>query len=106
MIHVEDVEDIAPELLERRQHPLLLVDIGVPRNVDERVSTLPGAQLYDIDDLQSVVEVHRSRRQAEIAPVEVIIAQELDGYMQWVESRQVAPLITELRRRAEALAQS
>ncbi len=101
-----NVDDIAPELLERRQHPLLLVDIGVPRNVDEKVSALPGVQLYDIDDLQSVVEEHRSRRQAEIAPVEVIIAQELDSYMQWLETRRVAPLITELRRQAEALAQA
>lgn len=99
------VQDVSPLEKEHRDHPILFVDIGVPRNIDPKVGGLPSSHLYDIDDLQTVVEAHRTRRQSEITQVEAIIAEELEVYWQWLHTRQVVPLITELRRQAETLAQ-
>ena len=90
----------------RGNHALLLVDIGLPRNIAPDVRDVANIHLYDIDDLQNVVETHRSLRQSEIVPVEAIVSEELDAFMKWLHSREVVPLITELRLRAETLAQS
>jgi glutamyl-tRNA reductase len=95
-------EDIAASV----NQPILFVDIGVPRNIAENVKDLPRVHLYDIDDLETVVDEHRALRQAEVAQVEGIIAEELETYWQWLQNRQIVPLINELRRQAETLAQS
>lgn len=89
----------------RRQRPLLIVDIGVPRNVDPQVAEMPNVQLYDIDDLRSVVSEHHSLRQSEIEAVEAIIAHEQTLFGQWLDTRPIVPLIAELRGQAEAIAQ-
>jgi glutamyl-tRNA reductase len=101
IIRAEDVT-----LSENRRHPVLLVDIGVPRNIDEKVGALHGFQLYDIDDLSLVVDEHRTLRQAQVAHVEAIVAEEVEHYAAWLRGREVAPVIAELRRQAEALAQA
>jgi glutamyl-tRNA reductase len=98
--------DIEGRVGEPRKYPILFVDIAVPRNIDPRVGELPGVKLYDLDDLQAVVETHRNHRQAEVGQVKAIIDDELETYWQWLHTRQVVPLITELRRQAETLAQT
>lgn len=97
-------EQIAP-LIEGRWRPLLLVDIGVPRNLDPQIAGLSNVQLYDIDDLRSVVSDHHERRQAEITAVETIIEQEQELFEEWLDTRPIIPLIAELRSQAEAIAQ-
>jgi glutamyl-tRNA reductase len=100
------VENIAPLDHEERRQPILLMDIGVPRNVSEEVRALPGVRMYNIDDLRAVVETHRHRRQKETNMVESIIDQEQDAYSRWLSSREVVPLIVALRHHAEMLAQA
>lgn len=82
----------------------LLIDISVPRNISEDVRTLPNACLYDLDNLQMVVDDHRARRQAEIGHVEAIIAEELRAYRTWLNGRRAIPTITALRQQTEAMA--
>lgn len=82
------------------------VDLGVPRNIDPKIASLTESKLYDIDDLQTVVAEHHSRRRSEIQQVEAIIAEEQDTFQQWLRTRQIVPLITELRSQAETLADS
>lgn len=84
----------------------VVVDIGVPRNVDEQVGHLPGVRLYDLDDLQSVVAGHRERRQAEVAQVEGIVAVERARCLAWLNSRSVVETITSMRQSAAAVAQA
>lgn len=96
-------EDVST--LEGQAKTILFVDIGVPRNIDEKIKDLPYAHLYDIDDLKDVVEGHRTLRQAEIGQVESIIAEELEVYWQWLQSREIVPIIKELRHQTEMLAQ-
>ncbi|MEO8606440.1 MAG: glutamyl-tRNA reductase [Chloroflexota bacterium] len=88
-----------------RQNHLLVVDIGVPRNVDYQIAHLPHVQLYDIDDMRSVVSEHHSLRQSEIEAVEAIIAHEQTVFEGWLDARPIVPLIAELRSQAEAIAQ-
>jgi glutamyl-tRNA reductase len=88
----------------RSGRPVILVDIGVPRNIDRHVSDVAGVQLYHIEHLQAIVADHRHLRQSEVRQVEDIIAEELQNYMTWLRSRQVVPVITALRRKAEAIA--
>jgi glutamyl-tRNA reductase len=87
-------------------HSLLFVDIGLPRNINADVKQVPGCRLYNIDDLQAVLADTRASRQAEVAGVEAIIAQERDTFFAWMQSRALAPIISELRQQAEALAQA
>jgi glutamyl-tRNA reductase len=84
--------------------PRVIVDIAVPRNVSSDVRDLTNVQLYDIDDLQSVVNDHRALRQLEAKQVEAIIADELTAYLGWLNSRIAVPTIVELRQKAEDMA--
>jgi len=99
-------DDVAQALPYRDGRPLVIVDIAVPRDVEEAVDELPGVLRYDIDRLQCVVDGNRAQRAAAIPQVEAIICQEADEFMAWLQSRQVVPVLVELRRKAEAVAQS
>ncbi len=96
--------DISAAYYQERAHPLIVLDIAVPRNVNSNVRHLPNIRLYDIDDLQAVVEGHRAKRQSEAAQVETIIAEELDTYLGWLNSRTAVSTIVALRQKGEGLA--
>ncbi len=98
------VDDIATTGRDDLARPLLLVDIGVPRNIAPAATLSPAIRLYDIDDLQAVVAQHQMLREAEITQVENIVADEAVKYVHWLNSRHVVPVLTELRSRADAIA--
>jgi len=85
----------------RQQHPLLLVDIAVPRDVEPEVGSIDNVYLYDIDDLEKVVETNLKRRRREIPKVEAIIHREQTDFMAWFRTLEMLPTITSLRGRAE-----
>jgi glutamyl-tRNA reductase len=82
-----------------------IVDIGVPRNVASEVGSLHGVRLYDIDDLQSVVQAQHADRQAVIAQVEAFSTEAAENYANWLYTRRVVPLISELRQQAVSVAE-
>lgn len=86
--------------------PLCIVDISVPRNVDTSRGIPENVCLFDIDDLQNVVADHRAARQAEVKQVEAIVEAESTAFMHWLASRQVTPLITELRHKAQTMVEN
>lgn len=99
---------ITPELLgrarERRAARMIVVlDLGVPRNVDPRVDTLEQVLVYDVDSLKAICEQGRERRQAEIAAVEAIIEEELRKLLEWSSWLEAENLIADLRRRFETI---
>lgn len=95
------------QVVEARQgRPLLLIDLGVPRNVDPSVGSLPGATLLDMDDISAFVAERMDQRRAEIPAVERIIAEELDRYATSVAARSVAPLVRAVHDRAEKIRQA
>lgn len=81
-----------------------VVDIGVPRNVAPEVGSLPHVRLYDIDDMQADVHAQVAEKQIVVAQVEALCVEAAEAYGQWWQTRQVVPLITELRQQAETVA--
>jgi glutamyl-tRNA reductase len=82
---------------------LLVVDIGVPRNIDPGSGEVFGVTLLDIDDLRAYGELSLEQRRQEIGKVRDLIAEALDRHRIERKAREVAPLVTALRARAEEL---
>ena len=87
----------------RPARPLVLIDIAVPRNVDPAVSQLPNVHCYDIDDLQTRLNGAAADRQREVPRVEAIVAEEAAAFTNWLAKLEIAPVIAELRAKAEAI---
>ena len=86
-----------------RRTPLFFIDIAVPRDVDPVVQTLEGVYLYDMDDLQAVVERNAGDRRAAAEQGEELIAPAVAEYLAWVSTLHVVPMIQELRNEAERI---
>lgn len=92
------------EAMRRRDgRAMLIVDVAVPRDVDPGVAQVFGVTLLDIDALRALGEQSLQQRRAEIGRVREIISSELDRYRLERSAREVAPLVTALRERAEEL---
>ncbi len=96
-------EAVKKAMVSRQHRPLLLVDIAVPRDVDPEVSRIDNVYLYDIDDLEKVVESNLERRRREIPKVRAIIQEEQADFMAWFNALDVLPTIAHLRGRAEEI---
>ena len=100
LLEVEEVERI---LAVRDGRPLLIVDIAVPRDVDPAVASLEGVTLLDMDDLRAFADAGTQARRREVAAVRDLLDDELERYLGATSAREVAPMITALRDRAETL---
>ena len=90
------------EVMERRAgHPLLIVDMGMPRDVDGGVGLLDGVTLLDLADLRAFVDADLEHRPQELARVRTIVAEELDRFRDAGMQRRAAPTVSALRSRAE-----
>jgi glutamyl-tRNA reductase len=98
-------DDLAP-VLGRRDRPILIVDIAVPRDADARLGGLENVFLYNIDDLDRLVERNLARRRAEAPKAETIVDDEVARFQRWLESLQAAPTIRLLTEHFEALRQA
>ncbi|MFQ5689300.1 MAG: glutamyl-tRNA reductase [Gemmatimonadota bacterium] len=83
--------------------PLVLLDIALPRNIAPEVGDLAEVFLYNIDDLQRVVEEAVEARAEERPAAEAIVADHADQFWHWYVARQAGPLIRLLRERAEEI---
>lgn len=104
-VHVEraDVEAV----MERRGGvPLLIVDVAVPRDVDPGAAEVAGVTLHDVDDLHQLTEAALDVRRGEVVNVREIIGHELERFQTDRAAREVAPLVTSLRERAESVRQA
>lgn len=100
-----EAADLEPVIPARDGRPLLIVDVAVPRDVEPAVGELPGVTLLDMDDLRAFAEAGMAERRKEIGAVEAIIADELERYAATASARRAAPLIVDLREKAEAIRQ-
>ena len=89
--------------LEDRTDPVFFVDIAVPRDVDPTVQTLERTFVYDIDDLQAVVERNADGRREAAEAGEAMIGPVVEEFMGWISSLHAVPLIKELRDGAERI---
>jgi len=95
---------LTPELMKgvvrtRRHRPLFIIDIAVPRDVDPRVGNMDNVFVYDVDDLQQVAEENLSVRAREAARAEQIVEEEVEAFLRWRRSLELAPTIVALRQR-------
>ena len=90
-------DELALVMRQRRQRPLLLIDIAVPRDVDPLCGEIPGVTLYDIDDLQAVVARNLEVRLVEAEQAEEIIEEEIGRFAGWLGSLEVMPTVAALR---------
>jgi glutamyl-tRNA reductase len=96
-------EDVEAACAGRRQRPLFLIDIAVPRDVDPAAAKLPGVFLYDLDDLKSVSEANLRERRKEASAAEGLVELEVHEFLVWRQSLEVVPLLVELRQRADEM---
>lgn len=87
----------------RKRRPLMIMDIALPRDVEPEVGELANVFLYDLDDLNQVIEGTLERRRSEIALAEALIEKGTEDFRAWYRSRDVVPLIRGLRERAESV---
>jgi glutamyl-tRNA reductase len=104
--HVLTRADVSRALPERKGRPLFLIDIAVPRDLDPAIHELDGCYLYDIDDLESVVEESLAGRRREAGRAEEIVLDEAERFRAWQASRDVVPAIASLRALAEEIRES
>jgi len=96
----KQMEDI---LRRRKNRPMFLIDIAVPRDVDPKVNQLDNIYLYDVDDLQGVVQANLKERQKEAHRAEVIVGEEIGQFHLWLANLEVKPTIVALRKRFEEI---
>jgi glutamyl-tRNA reductase len=85
----------------RPDRPLLIVDLGMPRDVDPAVSDLPGVSLLGLADVETFVDARLAERRREVVPVRAIVAEEVGRWVEAVTARHATPTVAALRQRAE-----
>ena len=101
--YVLRADQVADLMRRRRNRPVFLIDIAVPRDIDPRVNKFDNVYLYDIDDLTQVVDANRLERQHEAALAESLVEHEVAAFSNWYSGLQVGPLIAAMRERSEHL---
>lgn len=102
VLHLADFSKV----MQRRQgRQMMLVDIAVPRDIEPAVGDLPGVTLYDVDDLQNVVDGNLAERKRAATLAEAIIEEEVADFVHWLGTQFVVPTITALKQRGEEIKQ-
>jgi glutamyl-tRNA reductase len=87
----------------RRYRPIFLIDIAIPRDVDAAVNDVDGIYVYNIDDLQAVVDENLGGRKQEALRGEQIVAEEVEKFTDWAKALESTPTIVALKERLEAI---
>ncbi|MDI6800697.1 MAG: glutamyl-tRNA reductase [Thermodesulfovibrionales bacterium] len=100
MLNKEQMQKV---MKERKHKPVFIIDISVPRNIDPDINKMENVYLYDVDDLQEVVDTNMLERQKEAEKAEKIIDEEVQKFISWTSSLQSVPTIVSLRQKAEEI---
>jgi glutamyl-tRNA reductase len=95
--------NVAEAMHARPDRPLFIVDVAVPRDVDPEAAQISGVDLVDIDGLKNAVDSTLEKRREAIPLVEEIIADHVERFQQWYQSRVTVPVIASLTKKAEAI---
>jgi glutamyl-tRNA reductase len=100
ILHKEEMQRV---ISARRNKPMFLIDIAVPRNIEPTVNDLDNVFLYDIDDLQEVVNANLRERMKEAEHAEALVAEEVERMMARLKVQEVAPTIVSLQEQLEQI---
>ncbi|KKM08730.1 glutamyl-tRNA reductase [Clostridiales bacterium PH28_bin88] len=95
--------EVEAVMVQRQGNPMFMIDIAVPRDIDPQVGAIGGVTLYDIDDLQQVVDQNLAERKKLAVEAERIIQEEIDNFFKWLSSLFVVPTIVALKEKANAI---
>ncbi len=96
-------EDVRPIMRIRRNKPLFFIDIAVPRDLDPELIDLENVFLYDIDDLNQVVEMNKSERDKEAVKAKRIVDEEAIKFQRWREGMSITPTIMAMRKKVDEI---
>ena len=96
-------EDVETALHRRKNRPMFFIDIAVPRDIDPAVNDIENVYLYDIDDLEGVIESNKKEREKEAEKAMTIVKKEVDQFLHWMDTLDAVPTIVALRERAEKI---
>src|SRR5438046_8435404 len=100
--HFIITKTLAEQIIHRRKNnPMFFIDIAVPRDIDPAVNQIDNAFLYDIDDLQQVIDANRKERFKEAMRAEQIVDDEVEAFCLKMQTRDVVPTIVQLRESLE-----
>ncbi len=88
---------------ERKQRQVFIIDISVPRNIDPEINELDNVYLYNVDDLQGIVDSNLFERKKEAEKAERIIEEEIETFSKWLQSLDSVPTIIAIREKAEEI---
>lgn len=94
---VVTLDRVRPAVVGRRDRPLCILDIAVPRDVEPSVASIDNVFLYDLDDLRAVVTNNVERRRDELPTAEQLIAAEVERFWQWLAGLAAVPVLTQFR---------
>lgn len=98
-------EEMHKIMKDRKQKPVFIIDISVPRNIDPLINELDNVYLYDVDNLQGVVDTNIQERAKEAQKAEKIVEEEIGSFTKWIASLSATPTIVALRNMAEKIRQ-
>ncbi|HKB81468.1 MAG TPA: glutamyl-tRNA reductase [Thermoanaerobaculia bacterium] len=101
--YVIEPEHVERALAARRPRTLFLIDLSVPRNINPAIAGVDGAYLYNIDDLQQVVDGNLELRQQKAAQAEIIVSREVESFRNRLLAQDAVPTILELQQRLEII---
>ncbi|CAN5714089.1 glutamyl-tRNA reductase [soil metagenome] len=96
-------EDVERAMKTRRERPLFIIDIAVPRDVDPAAGEIEQVFLYNVDDLQGIVQNNLERRGSELSRADAIVSSEAAKFAAWLQSREIIPTVVALRHRFESI---
>ncbi len=97
-------EEMVHRCLRKRKNRLLfLIDIAVPRDIDPAADGIENVYLYNIDDLQGIVDENIKNRRREALRAEAIVTEEVANYLNWLKELEAVPTIVSLRSKAEGI---
>ncbi len=95
--------DIEEVIRIRKNRPMFFIDMAVPRDIDPDANQVANVYVYDIDDLNNVIETNLEERQREAEKADGIVAAEVRAFRRWLDSQQVTPTIVSLRKKFEEI---
>jgi glutamyl-tRNA reductase len=98
-----DRPDIEEVIRQRKNRPMFFIDMAVPRDIDPDANQVENVYVYDIDDLNNVIETNLEEREREAEKAEGIVSVETEAFRRWLDSQQVTPTIVSLRRKFDGI---
>lgn len=98
-------QHIEKAFLGAKRRPMLMIDLGVPRNISPALGEHDDIYLYSVDDLQGIIQQNKKHREKAAIEAEAIVSRSVDYYMNWIKSADQIKAISLLRQEADKIKQ-